>query len=484
MARSATDPAIDRLRAIDATFLHVEGPDLPMHVASVATFEAGPLLDPAGQLRIDDLRAQVASRMDTLPRLRKRLAWTPLGLTRPCWVDDVHFDVANHVDTVELPPGAGPDGLRHLAEGLIARPLPRNRPLWHLCFVTGLEHDRVGLVERVHHALVDGVSGVDVATVLLDLTPEVQPPHPSYWEPSPHAAPESRLLDGLRAQARLPFDLARAGLRAVAHPIRVGRQAAETATAVATVVMDGVVAPSSPLNRPTGHRRQLAWITTHLDDVKQAGRTHGATANDVVLSAAAEGLRSLHLVRGEIVASDAILKVFVPVSLRDDAQRGTLGNQVGGLLLRLPIGIADPVERLRAIADTTARLKRRREAATSDLLMAVADILPAPITERLTRFGDRQRVVNLVVTNVPGPPVPLYCLGARMLDVFPVVPLGPNLPVGLAVLSYDGALNIGITADPGQVPDLDVITGGIEAALATLGAKWSPPRAAVLTLTD
>jgi diacylglycerol O-acyltransferase len=470
---------VDRLTALDAVFLHIERDGLPIHIGSVGTFEGGPLLDDDGRLRLGDLRAQVDQRLDGLPRLRRRVAWPAVPLLSPCWVDDPAFDVADHVDSVELPRDAGPDGLRLHAEELLAQPLPRDRPLWHLRFVTGLPGGRVGIVERVHHALVDGVSGVDVATVLFDLSPTPEPLVPSTWTAS-SVPSATRLAGGLVAQARLPVRAARATTGALLDPVRVARASLEAGAALGTVVADGLLAPRSPLNVPVDGGRRLAWIGTRLDEVKAAGRAHDATANDVVLASVAHGLRTLLLERGESLSSEAVLKVLVPVSLRDEDHHGTLGNRVGALLVRLPIGIGDPVERLQAVARTTERLKRRREATTANLLLAAADLLPPPVVARLAKRTERQRTVNVIVTNVPGPSVPLYCRGARLLEAFPVVPLGGNLTVGVAILSYDGSLNIGLTADATHVPDLDVLQIGIEAGFAALGAvAGGPPVAAI-----
>ncbi len=469
---SASRP--DRLTALDEAFLEIEREGLPIHVSSVGIFEGEPLLDD-GRLRLDELRAHIAGRLDVMPRLRRRLAWAPFGVARPCWVDDPSFDIANHVDAAHLPRRAGKDALRHYTEQVVAETLPTDRPLWHLRFVTGLPGNRVGIIERVHHALVDGVSGVDVAAVWLDVSPEVEPPRPTTWAPATPASPISLLLGGIWDQATAPARVLRGTASALAHPLRLVRQGADTVTALSTVVLDGLVAPRSPLNVPVGSQRQLAWISTHLDDVKQAGRIHRATANDVVLAAVAHGLRLLLLERGEAIEPRDVLKVLVPVSLRDVGQRGTLGNRVGALMLRLPVGIADPVDRLQAVARTTERLKRRREVTTSELLLAGANLLPPPLIGPVARLTEMQRLVNVIVTNVPGPPCPVYCLGARMLEAYPVVPLGGNLSVGVAILSYNGDLTVSLTADPERFADLDVLVAGIEAGFAAVGATAQRP---------
>lgn len=473
----------ERLTALDASFLHLERDGLPMHVASVATFEGAPLLDDGGRLRLDELRAGVLPRLDALPRLRRRLAWPPFGVARPCWVDDPDFDIAHHVDAVDLGATDDPDplaALRHHAEAVIAECLPRDRPLWHLRFVTGLPGGRVGLIQRVHHALVDGVSGVDVALLLLDLAPEVAPAPPSTWTPSPAPRPLTLLAGAVADRAATSAGLTRAALGAMTHPRRSLTAAVDVGRALAALAGDGVLAPRSILNRPAGPERRLAWVGVGLDEARRVGREHGGTANDVVLGAVAQGLRAMLLERGEVIEGDEVLKVLVPVSLRVADQHGALGNRVGALLLPLPIGLGDPVERLDAIVATSRRLKAHREALAVDGLLTAAGLLPPSLDGSVTRLVDRQRFVNVVVTNVPGPPMPLYCHGARMLETWPVVPLGPNLPLGVAVLSYDGALDLSLTADPAAFGDLEVVRAGIEDGFAAVGAQWRPqlhPRA-------
>jgi diacylglycerol O-acyltransferase len=472
------DEGADRLTALEAAFLHLERDGLPIHIGSVGTFEGGPLLDDDGELRLSELRAQVDRRLDELPRLRRRVVWPPLGLVAPGWVDDVDFDVANHVDAVRLPRRAGVDGLRRLAERVMAEPLPRDRPLWHLRFVTGLPGGRVGLIQRVHHALTDGVSGVDVALVLFDPSPDPEPLTASTWEPAAPLAPGALLSGGLWELAGAPVRALGSMAGAVVDPLRFVRQSAEVVTALGTVVLDGLVAPRSALNARVDGDRHLAWVSVRLDDVKRVGRRHGATANDVVLASVAHGLRALLLERGESLPSDAALKVVVPVSLRDEDHRGTLGNQVGALLLRLPIGIGDPVDRLQAVARTTARAKQRREAAAASQLLGVLDLLPQPLVARVAKGAEAQRLVNLIITNVPGPPFPLFCRGARLLEVFPVAPLGGDQTIAVAILSYDGALNVGVTADATHVPDIELLQAGIEAGFAALGATRQDTTAA------
>jgi WS/DGAT/MGAT family acyltransferase len=469
----------DRLSAIEAGYLYVEGPGYPMHVGSVATFEAGPLLDGAGRLRIDDLRALVAGRLDLLPQLRRRVVWPPLDLDRPRWEDDPTFDVAHHMDVVEAPAPGDDEVLQRLAAETWSERLDRSHPLWHMRFVTGLDAGRVALIERTHHALVDGVAGVDVAAVMLGTSPEVEIPRPSAWTPAPPAPDAVRAATGLRDQLLDWVEVAAGAGATLAHPATLADRVRAMADVASTLAADGL-APHSSFNRPTGVTRRLAWVRARLEQVKAAGARAGGTANDVVLAAVAGGVRATLLHRGEAVAHDAVLKILVPVSIRRADEHGVLGNRVSGLVVPLPIGLGDPGQRLAAIAAETTRRKSGHDTTATVTALDAADRLPPALLRWIAPVVHHQPLVNLVVTNVPGPGVPLYLMGARMLEAFPIVPLVGNLSVGVAVLSYDGALTIGVTADEATCPDLDVLVDGIERSLHALCAtdrttarRWS-----------
>ena len=465
----------DRLTALDASFVWLERPDVPIHIGAVATFEAGPLLDERGRLRLDELRARIEARIGALPRLRQRLVPVPLDVDRPRWVDDPDFDIARHVSEVRAPPPGDDAALRHLAEQLHSEMLPRDRPLWDLRLVTGLTGGRVGLVERVHHALVDGVSGVDVATLLLDLEPDAPPDAgPPPWAPEPLPGAPELLSEGIGDRLADAAGAARGLLRLAQHPSEVVRGARTVASALISMVEDGL-APRSALDTPPAGPRRLAWVRTRLDDAGAAGRAVGGSVNDVVLSAVAGGLRALLLERGEPLPADLVLKALVPVSLRGIDQHGTLGNRVGAMYAPLPVGIGDPEARLAEVAATMRRLKSRAEADTTALVLGAADLLPPAAARLVARAVEHQRLVNLVVTNVPGPPVPLYAAGARMLEAIPFVPLGANLSLGVAVLSYDGALTLSLTADGLAVPDVDTFADGIVRSLGQLGVAAEQP---------
>ncbi|HET6951731.1 MAG TPA: wax ester/triacylglycerol synthase family O-acyltransferase [Acidimicrobiales bacterium] len=466
----STAISTDRLSMLDSAFLWLEHPGRPIHIGAVATFEAAPLLDGSGRLRIDEIRDRLAGRLDELPVLRRRLAGVRFGADLPRWTDDADFDIARHVVEQRLPAGSGDDTLRQVAGELHSQVLPRDRPLWEMRFLTGLDGGRVGMVERVHHAMVDGVSGVDVAAILLDVDPDAPARRGPPWSPAPAPDPGDMLAAGLRTAVAAPWQAGAAVARLVRDPIAAARAVGVVASGLGALVADRAMAPPTSLNRPPSGARRIEWLRADVSEVRAAGRSAGASVNDVVLSAVAGGLRSLLLGRGEQVPADAVLKVLVPVSRRPSAHSASLGNRVAAIDAPLPIGIGDPERRLAAVAATMRRLKSRPEAALTGGALDAADLLPAPAGRIIARALERQRLVNLVVTNVPGPPVPLYAAGARMLEAFPVVAIAANLTVGVAVLSYAGALTITLTADTAACPDVGVMAGGIGRSLAALGA--------------
>jgi WS/DGAT/MGAT family acyltransferase len=464
----------DRLAAIDESYLVAESSAAPLHVASLGVFEPGQMCDPEGTLRLDEIRRRISARLDLLPRMRQRIAEVPFAIHRPVWVDDVDFDIARHVDAVPLGTPNDEAALLRLTEDVIMQPLDRAHPLWHLRFVTGLAGGQIALIERAHHAMIDGVSGIDVSLTLLDTTPDAPEDHPPPWTPAPVPKPTSLAAEGLVDMVAAPLGALARAAGAVRHPGGMADAASRLAAALRAMRGEGVRAPQCSLNGPIGTTRELHLIRERLADVHAAGEPHGATVNDVVLAAVTTGLRELFLSRGEVMKSDRSVTVLIPVSVRDASESMALGNRVGGLLASLPVGIGDPVDRLRTIAATTARLKASGEAATADQLFRAIDLLPPQIARTIASGLDRQPLVNLVVTNIPGPSFPLYALGGRMLEAFPVVPLGANMTLEVAVLSYDGALNLCVTADREACPDAGIFAAGIEHGFAALHASWEP----------
>lgn len=457
----------ERLTALETSYLWFERPGCPVHVGAVATFDGGPLLNRRGHLRLGAMKKLVADRVSEMPRLRQRITPGAL-LDRPHWENDPDFDVANHVREIRLSAPGDEAAFRRVAEQVQGELFDHDHPEWHLCFVTGLDDGRVGLIERAHHALVDGVGGVDLAAVFLDLDPAGRPPQPRPLAPPPEGSLLAEALDAGRNGAAWAVRAARATAQ---HPTETVRSVVGLARGFATIAENGLLAPDASLNAVAGPRRQLAWVRSRLDKVKSAGHAAGGTVNDVVLAAVTSGLRDLLVARGEPLPYGLAVKALVPVNQRGVEDIPTLGNRVSGVLAPLPVGIGDPAARLDTIVATMRRLKASGEADAVDAFLHAADLLPPPVAHAMVRGADHQRLINLVVTNVPGPPLPLFLLGAEMLEAFPVVPLAANLAVGVAVLSYNGALNLGLTADADAFADVGTFARGIEAGLAEIGAS-------------
>jgi diacylglycerol O-acyltransferase / wax synthase len=455
----------DSLSALDAGFLVAEKPGFPLHIGGLALLEGAPLRRD-GVFRMDDVVQLVAAHLDAVPRFRQKPVAGPFGAGLPRWVDSPQFDPARHIRVEQVPVPGDRAALEAWHAAVQAEPLAADRPLWEFVFGDGLEGDRIALAYKVHHALVDGVSGVEALTVLLSLGPDETPPAvESTWTPELPPAPVPDLLGTAAGLLTSPFRIAQALARA-GSPAQVGREGGATAEALRRFRP----APRCSLNGPVGRRRVYRAVPQSLAGVKAAGREHGAKVNDVVLAAVAGGVRRLLDARGEL-ADVPEIQVMVPVSIRPEAGRLALGNLVTSLWVRMPVGIADPRARLAAVCAEMAQRKGSGEGEGMHVVLSATDLLPSMARNALTSWAvHRQPFVNLVVTNVPGMQVPLYLLGSKMLEAYPFVPLSGNLSVAIAILSYDGQLNLGISADPDLAPDLDVLVEGIRESFAELGA--------------
>jgi diacylglycerol O-acyltransferase len=445
----------DRLTPQDASFLHLEDSSAHMHVAGAMLF-GGSAPD------YDEFIENIQQRLHLVPRYRQKLAHVPLGQGRPKWVDDPHLNLRYHVRLTALPAPGSEDQLRTLAGRVFSQQLDRGKPLWELWLVDGLEDDRFAILSKTHHALVDGISGVDLVSVLFDLEPEPD-------APAPPAKQWAQLLgEALRERASVPSEIVRsvrAGLRA---PLRLASGAREALGGVGAMALAGLdLAPRSPYNEDIGPHRRFTWVRTWLGDVKVIKNELGGTVNDVVL-AMVSGALARHLKRRGEDTSEVELKAMVPVSVRSDEQRGALGNQVAAVWAPLPIWCEDPIERLRLIGEAMEGLKEGKQAVGAQVLTELSGFAPATILNQASRLMARQRFFNLVVTNVPGPQVPLYLMGREMIDLFPMVPLATKQALGIALMSYNGRLNFGLTGDYDLMPDLDELAGDLHAALTEL----------------
>ena len=464
----------ETLTPLDASFLYMESDHTPMHMGFIGIFEGGPLHDARGCLRLDDVRAEVESRLPLVPKLRKRVRLPLVGESSPVWVDDDEFDIANHVHQAALPEPGDDAQLLELCARLMSFPLDRTHPLWDLWLIDGLEGGRVGLLEMLHHSVADGLAGVELATVLLDLEPKRVTRHAAApWQPAPAPGRIPLTMEGLARFAALAWELAADGWRAVRHPSRASQVVSHYTSAFGSLLARPAATVDCSLNTPVGFDRRAVVVRQPMDELRRAEHHFGVTLNDLLLTAIAGGVHDLLSARGEVMEGRK-LQVLVPVGADHHGDRA-LGNDVSAMVVGLPIGAASPTERLRAVADAERGAKVHDQALATHLLVNALEALPPAALSAASHLVRHQPFVNLVVTNVPGPGIPLYVLGARLLQAIPLVPLGGNLSVGVAALSYDGQLSIGILADPAACPDAGALVEGIRRCFTEL-VRASTPR--------
>ncbi len=455
---------MDRLSSLDSWFLHLEREIQQLHVGSALLFEG-----PSPSLA--QLTAAIESRLDLLPRYRKRVLRVPLDLGRPVWADDPRFRIGDHVRQVTLPRPGTEDSLRELAARLMSEHLDLSRPLWETWLVNGLDGGRWALINKTHHAMIDGISGADIVAVLLDRDPKAAEARPApAWTPGAEPSPVRLAAAALGDLARTPSEVGHVLARALRTPRRFTKQ---TATELYGLALAGekVVWPESVLDGPIGPRRRWAWARADLAEVKQVKNSLGGTVNDVILAAIAGGFRALLTARGEPVDGRTV-RTMVPVSMRTAEEHGTMGNQVSAVFADLPVGLSNPSERLAAVTRQLSSLKSSGMAIGVDTMLAAVDLMPGTLFSLGARVAARlpQRAISTVTTNVPGPQVPMYLLGRRMTELFPYIPLGADIRITIGVASYAGRLTCGVTGDYDAVPDLQVLCDGIETATQELVA--------------
>ncbi|HEX6714115.1 MAG TPA: wax ester/triacylglycerol synthase family O-acyltransferase [Thermoleophilaceae bacterium] len=456
--------ANDRLSALDSSFLHMED-NLPshMHVASVTIFDGRP---PSYQ----EFAEGIADRLHMVPRYRQKLGFVPFGQGRPRWVDDPTFNISYHVRATALPPPGGEEQLRALAGRVFSQRLDRDKPLWEVWLVEGLDDGRFALLSKTHHALVDGVSGADLMTVMFDVTPDAGPPaEPAQkWQPRPLPSRSELLGEALLERATQPGEIVRTMRAAFRGPREFARNTLEAAGGLGALARGTLrPAPASPYNGEIGSHRRFTWVRVHLDDVKAIKNSLGGTVNDVVLATVTGALRR-HLHARGVPTQDLTLRAMVPVSVRSDLEQGALGNRVAAIMAPLPVWCENPAVRLDVVQDAMRNLKSSGQAVGAEVLTRIGGFAPPTIMAQATRIGARQRAFNLVVTNVPGPQFPLYVQGKEMLDVFPMVPLALNQRLGIALMSYNGAINFGLIGDYDTMPDLEDVARHLAESLEEL----------------
>lgn len=455
---------VDRLNPLDVSFLYLEEPTTPMHVGGVEIFQL-----PNAGFDYDRLVALIEQRIALVPRYRQRVRGVPANLARPVWIDDTNFDVTYHVRRSALPRPGTDEQLNEFVGRIMSRPLDRSRPLWEMYLVEGLSDGRFAIITKTHHAMVDGITAIDIGQVILDLTPEPRDVGPDTWQPRKAPGRVDLLRSAVAESARSPADAVtavRTGVQDLGKLAeQVGRQATGIISALLTVARP---TQATPLNVEIGEARRFGRVDMRLDDFKKVRVEHGGTVNDVVLAVVAGALRSWLMTRGEALAQSASIRAMVPVSVRSDEADG--GNQVAAILVDLPVGEPDAVVRLQRITYEMAQHKAQGQLIGAEALVALAGFAPPTLHSLGARVGNEltKRVYNLVVTNVPGPQFPLYAGGAELTAAYPVVPLSKGQAVCIGLTSYNGGVYFGLNVDRDSMPDVDVLCGCLTDALTEL----------------
>jgi len=459
---------LDRLSAVDAAFLHQEGASTHMHIGGLAVFEGEA---PAHADLLDHIRG----RLHLVPRYRQRIVEAPLGLGRQRWIDDPRFNLEYHVRHTALAAPGDDAALRRLVARIFSQRLDRTKPLWELWLVEGLGGDRFALISKTHHALVDGVSGVDLMTMLFDLDAEgsdAGPPPAWVPQPSPSEAvlAATALQDTVTRAATLPLRAA----SALRKPAQAWADVQEAGAALGEVLWRGMSpAPDTPLNVHIGPHRRIATVEAQLDEFKRVKSVLGGTVNDVVLAVVAGALREWMHSRG-LRTEGMDMRVCVPMSTRSAADSGSLGNQITQVVVPLPVYLGDPLERLRVVREAMGDVKESKLAAGAEMIAAAQDFAPPTILAQASRLNFSGRFFNLLVTNIPGPQFPLFLLGRRLGAVYPLAFLAGDRALAIAVMSYDGGVNFGLIGDLDAMADIDVVAAAISRSLAEYAGLARP----------
>ncbi|HEX5762025.1 MAG TPA: wax ester/triacylglycerol synthase family O-acyltransferase [Solirubrobacterales bacterium] len=459
---STSGAHLERLTAIDASFLTNESSSSHMHIGGMLIFEGPPP-------KYVDLVEHIRGRLDKVPRFRQKLVTPPLEAGRPLWADDVNFNLAYHVRHTALPSPGGEAQLKRLAARVFSQQLDRSKPLWEMWLVQGLERDRFALLTKTHHAAVDGIAGVDIGTVLFDLEPIPEPaPVEDGWEPEPAPSAAQLIARDVTDAVATPLHLAERAVAAVRNPETAARRVVEALEGVSEIA--GALAdpaPDVPLNRPIGPHRRYTWARSELATFKHIKDTFGGTVNDVVLAVVTGALRNW-LDRRGIRTEGLELRALVPVSVRAEDERGQLGNKLAAMRGPLPVYVEDPVRRLRVVSEQMEGLKRSKQALGAEVISRFNDFAPPTLLAQAARLNFSTRLFNLIVTNVPGPQIPLYVLGRELEEVFPVAFLPENHALAIAIMSYNGRICFGLLADYDSMEDVEVISNGLEESLDEL----------------
>jgi WS/DGAT/MGAT family acyltransferase len=451
-----------RLSALDAHFLDLEDAGVHMHVGALLIFEAGPLSRAEGSLDFERVRDFVGSQLHRVPRYRQRLARVPLE-GHPVWVDDAGFNLLYHVRHVSLPRPGDLCQLMRLVGLLLSQKLDRGKPLWEFWLIEGVQGGRFALVAKAHHCMIDGIAGVDLLATLLQPSPGDGPGAPPPWRPRPAPTPAELLAREALRRAREPLALLGAGARLLRRPGAALASIADSARGIGEALAAGFSAPASPTPLNPSHvgpHRRFDGVRFDLERVKEVKRRLGGTLNDVVLATVAGAVRSFLRGRGLRVGG-LDFRVLCPVNIRAESERDRLGNRVVMMVVPLPVSERDPRARLRRVIESTQGLKDSRQMRGAELIEEIADWTATALVTETIRLATRRRAFNLIVTNVPGPPTPLYLLGATLLETYPWAPLYENQALSIALFSYRGGLYCGLNSDWDRVADLHDFAGAL-----------------------
>lgn len=456
---------MELLNSLDASFIDAEDQDqnASFAIASIAVFE-GPA--PSYQ----EFVAAIRRRLPQVPIYRRKLRKVPFNLGPPVWVDDPTFDLRYHVRQTALPAPGGDQQLRRLMARVMTQRLDRDYPLWEYWLVEGLDHGRWALISKVHHCMVDGVSGTDLYRVIFDASPEPPPlPEVEQGPVPPEPSGLDLAADAVLNSARLLLQDGGAIQRALANPEVAVRQAVDALRGAARMAEALAPAARSSLSGPIGRQRRYTWARASLDDVKMIKNKLGGTVNDVFLAAISSGFRALLLARGE-EPGPSMIPSLVPVSLRSEGEESIYENRVSALVAKLPVDVADPVERLAAIRTQMAALKESNESKAGEAMVTLRRYTPFALASMFVRlaFSLPQREIVTVTTNVPGPQQPLYGLGRQLVEIIPYVPIATTLRTGISIFTYCGQVTFGVTGDYATTPDIDVLAAAIEDGVAEL----------------
>ncbi len=444
----------DRLSALDATFLAIETPNVHMHVGSVQLFQGEPLRAADGSLDFERIRGLSEPALRRSGRFRQRLERIP-GFGHPVWVDDARFNLDYHLRHTSLPEPGDTRQLKRLAGRIFSQKLDPHRPLWEMWIVEGLEDGRFAVITKIHHCMIDGISGADLMAGFMQGSAEERVATPSVrWVPRPSPSGAQLLTGELRRRASLPGKVIGAGLSALREPLHAVDRARRAVESMAAALSHGLgSASATPLNDAVGPYRRFDWTRMELSAVKQVKDRLGGTVNDVVLAVVSGAMREF-LGRRSVSVEGIDFRAMLPVNIRGEDQHGKLGNRVAFLMARLPLQEKDPRSRLRCVIETTQELKASSTVAGGELIEEISDWTTGALFAGFSRLTARTRSYNMVVTNVPGPQFPVYLAGARMDETYPLVPLFSNQALGIALFSYNGTLFWGFNADWDAVPDL------------------------------